>query len=707
LTRHARHEKRVIHAFKPATTMSMINYPATPRTDALEAHFGQIVSDPYRWLENDVRSDDKVASWVAAQNLVTDAYLDTLPGRALFKRRLKQLYDYERFTIPVRKGGRYFYRRQSGAQNQLVLYVRDSADGKGRVLIDPNGWSNDGATALAEWAASDDGRHLAYAMQHSGSDWRTIQVLNIDTGQVLADEVNWARFTTLTWASDGSGFFYNRFPEPAPDAVFQAGVENHAIYFHALGTPQAQDRRVHATPDQPVLLHPFKITKDGRYLVITSTPVSMGNQLTVVDLHSAGWKARTLISNFDDQWNVIGNLATTLFVMTTRDAPRFKLVTMDIAAEDPVVADVVPEQDAVLSDASLVGRRLLLSYLIDVKTEVRRCTLDGTADGLVKLPGIGTAIGFDGNPGDDETFFGFTSFNAPGIIYRYDVASNTARVWSEALVASDLGQIAVEQHFYTSKDGTRIPLFIVRLKDVTGPAPTLLNAYGGFALMETPAFSPDRLAWVERGGVFALAHVRGGYEYGKPWHEAGRRHHKQNVFDDFIAAGEYLKAKDITSPEGLAIQGASNGGLLIGAVVNQRPDLFAAALPGVGVMDMLRFDQFTGGKLWVDEFGSPANEADFRNLLSYSPYHNIRAGQTYPAVLATTADTDDRVVPGHTFKYVAALQAAEIGPKPHLVRIETRAGHGAGKPTDKVIEETADLWAFAAYWTGLDVMLVS
>ncbi|MBD2034297.1 S9 family peptidase, partial [Leptolyngbya sp. FACHB-321] len=398
-----------------------------------------------------------------------------------------------------------------------------------------------------------------------------------------------------------------------------------------------------------------------------------------------------------------GNVGTTFFLMTSQDAPRFKVVTMDIAVADPVIKDVVPEQDSVLLNASLVAGRLLISYLADVKTEVRRYTLDGKADSVVKLPSIGTAGGFEGKQDSPETFFVFTSFNTPRVIYRYDVASNTARVWAQPKVAIDLSQIAVEQRFYNSKDGTHVPMFLVRRKDVTRPAPTLLYAYRGFGIPLVPAFSPALLGWVEQGGVYAIANIRGGSEYGKAWHEAGRRQNKQNVFDDFIAAGEYLKAQGITPQGGLAIQGGSNGGILVGAVVNQRPDLFAAALPQVGVMDMLRFDQFTSGKTWVDELGSPAQEADFRNLLNYSPYHNIQSGKAYPAILATTADTDDRVVPGHTFKYVAALQTANIGPKPHLARIETRAGHGAGKPTDKIIAETADMWAFAAHWTGLNV----
>ena len=689
-----------------STTMmpTTIAYPETKRGDVVEKPFGQTIADPYRWLENDVRSDKEVAAWVESQNKVTNAYLDQLPGRDTFKARLKQLKNYERFTIPVKKGSRYFYSRNSGVQNQQVLYVRDSVDGQGRVLIDPNSWAKDGATALAEWSASDDGTRVAYAVQDGGTDWRTIRVLDVNMGKVLGDEVKWARFTSIAWDKDGSGFFYARFPEPKQGASSQASVENHAVYFHAIGTPQTQDRLVYATPDQPTMVHSFfSITKDGRYVAILSTSGTPGYKLTLVDFKSANWKPRKLVDNFDNQWHVAGNVGTKFFLMTNKDAPRFKVVTMDIAAAAPVVKDVVPEQDAVLDGASLVGGRLLLSYLVDVKTEVRRYTLDGKVDSVVKLPGIGTAIGFEGKGDDKETFFGFTSFNAPGTIYRYDVASNTARVWSEAKVAINLNRIAVEQRFYKSKDGTRIPMFIVRRKDVTNPAPTLLYAYGGYGLVDLPAFSSERLAWVEQGGVFAIAYIRGGGEYGKAWHDAGRRQNKQNVFDDFIAAGEYLKAQGITSQDGLAIQGASNGGLLIGAVVNQRPDLFAAALPQVGVMDMLRFDQFTAGKLWADEYGSVAKEADFRNLFSYSPYHNIRSGKAYPAILATTADTDDRVIPGHTFKYVAALQAADIGSKPHLVRIETRAGHGAGKPTDKTIAETADMWAIAAHWTGLKV----
>ena len=681
----------------------MITYPETKQGNVVEKPFGQTIADPYRWLENDVRSDQEVAAWVESQNKVTDAYLDNLPGRDIFKARLKQLYNFERFVIPIKKGSRYFYLGTSGVENQAILFVRDGVDGTGRVLIDPNTWSKDGTIALAEWSASNDGQRLAYAVQDGGTDWRTIRVLDINTGKVLGDEVKWARFTTIEWAKDGSGFFYLRFPQPKQGETSQAGLKNHALYFHAIDTPQAKDRLVFATPDQPTMIHDLSLTKDGRYIVSASSPGTPGTKLTVVDLQSADGQPRRLVDQLDHSWLFVGSVGTKLFLMTSKDAPRLKIVTMDIAAADPVVKDVVPEQDSVLKEASLVGDRLLLSYMVDVKTEVRRYTLDGKADGIVKLPSIGTASGFKGDQDDPETFYYFSSYNVLGTVYRYDVASNTARVWFEPKVAFDLDRIGVEQRFYPSKDGTRVPMFIVRRKDVTGPAPTLLHGYGGYNLSEPPRFSPDRLAWVEQGGVFAIAHIRGGNEYGKAWNDAGRRQNKQNVFDDFISAGEYLKTQGITSQDGLAIDGASNGGLLIGAVVNQRPDLFAAALPQVGVMDMLRFDQFTAGKVWVDEFGDPAQEADFRNLLKYSPYHNIQSGKAYPAILATTADSDDRVVPGHSFKYVAALQAADIGSKPHLIRIETRAGHGAGKPVDKIINETADLWAFAAHWTRMKV----
>lgn len=681
-----------------------MSYPATRTVDVVDEQFGVKVADPYRWLENDVRGDAEVAAWVVAQNKVTDAYLATLPGRAKFAARIKQLFDYERFGVPVQHGGRYFYQHNSGLQNQAVLFVRDSVDGAGRPLIDPNAWSKDGATALAEWSASKDGAHLAYAIQDGGSDWRTVRVLDVATGKVLDDEIQWVKFSGLEWAKDGSGFFYSRFPAPQAGQEFQALNENQSIYFHRLGTTQSADRLVYATPDQPKRGHGGTVTDDGEWLVIvTSEGTDDRYEIAVIDLASADWKPRTIVRGLDNNWTPIGNTGATFYFVTNKDAPRLRIVTLDVTADAPIPKEVVAQDVATLDHAGIIGGKLFASYLVDAKSEVRRFTLDGKPLGAVKLPGIGTVSGFGGEPEDRETFFAFTSFNAPTTIYRYDTDKDAASIWEAPKLLFKPDEYVVEQRFFTSRDGTKVPMFVVRRKDVTGPAPTLLWGYGGFNISYTPVYSASRLAWMEQGGVFVLANIRGGGEYGKAWHDGGRLAKKQNVFDDFIAAGEALIAQGITGKGQLAIQGGSNGGLLVGAVVNQRPDLFAAALPAVGVMDMTRFDRFTAGRYWVDDYGYPSKEADFRTLYAYSPYHNIRSGTEYPAILATTADTDDRVVPGHTFKYVAALQAADIGPKPHLARIETRAGHGAGKPTDKIIQEAADLWSFVANWTGLEV----
>ncbi|MCR5871955.1 MULTISPECIES: prolyl oligopeptidase family protein [unclassified Sphingomonas] len=686
------------------TMTAPIAYPDTRRVDVVDESFGEKVADPYRWLENDVRNDKEVADWVAAQNKVTDAYLDTLPGRDVFKARIKQLFDYERFGVPTRKGNRYFYSHNSGLQNQSVLWVRDSLDAPGRVLIDPNGWAKDGATALSEWVPSEDGKLLVYGIQDGGSDWRTVKVLDVATGKTLDDEVKWIKFSNLAWAKDNSGFYYSRFPAVKEGETFQALNENQAVYFHKLGTSQDADKLIYATPETPKRGHFAQVTDDGGWLVITTTEGTDNRyEITILNLKDPAARPRTIVKGLENEWSLAGNIGSKFFWTTDKGASRKKVVTMDVAAANPVATDLIPEDAATMEGAGIVGGQLFVSYLVDAKDEMRRYSLDGKLLGKVATPGIGSVAGFTGDPDENEAFYAFTSFNMPTTVYRYDVKTGKATEWAKPKVAFDPSKYGVEQRFFTSKDGTKVPMFVVKRKDVTGPAPTLLWAYGGFNISYGPAFSAARLAWMEQGGVFVLANIRGGGEYGKAWHDGGRLKNKQNVFDDFIAAGEYLIAQGITKKDGLAIQGGSNGGLLVGAVVNQRPDLFAAAMPAVGVMDMLRFDRWTAGRYWVDDYGYPSKEADWKILRSYSPYHNIASGKTYPAILATTADTDDRVVPGHTFKYTAALQAADIGPKPHLVRIETRAGHGSGKPTDKVIEETSDLWAFAAKWTGLEV----
>lgn len=683
-----------------------IAYPETRREDVVEEQFGVAVADPYRWLENDVRNDPEVADWVAAQNKITDAYLATLRGRDWFRARIKQLFDYERFGLPQKKGGRYFYMHNSGLQNQAVLFVRDGLDGEGRILIDPNGWSNDGATALSEWAPSENGEHLLYAVQDGGSDWRVAHVLDVATGKETGDVVHGMKFTlAAAWAKDGSGFFYSRYPEVAEEEKFQALNENHRIFFHRLGTPQSADRLVYETPDTPSHSHYAQITDDGHWLVITTSEGTDDRyQISLADLNDPAWPTRTIVHGLNHHWSLAGNIGTRFYWTTNSHAPRMRVVTMDIgASEHPEVHELVPEDKATLEGAAIVGHVLVASYLVDARTEIRRYALDGTQLEPVALPGIGTASGFGGEPDDPETFYAFTSFNDPTTIYRLNIATGESTPWAAPKLLFDPADYQVEQRFFASKDGTRVPMFVVRKKDLTGPAPTLLYAYGGFNIPLTPSFSSSRIAWMEQGGVVAIANIRGGGEYGKAWHDGGRLANKQNSFDDFIAASEYLIAQGITGAGQLAIQGGSNGGLLMGAVVNQRPELFAAALPAVGVMDMLRFDRWTAGRYWVDDYGRPSEEADFHRLFAYSPYHNVKGGADYPAILVTTADTDDRVVPGHSFKYTAALQAAELGDKPHLARIETRAGHGSGKPTDKIIEEAADIWAFAAEWTGLEV----
>ena len=687
-----------------ADTMKL-TYPSTRKTDLVEQQFGERVADPYRWLENDVRTDKDVADWVARQNTVTQAYLGTLGQRAWFGQRIKALMDYERFGLPQKAGKYYFYTRNSGLQNQSQLFVRHGLNGTPRLLIDPNGWAKDGATALDSWEPSKSGRYLAYSVQDGGTDWRIIRMLDTATGKVMSDEIKWAKFTGISWIGD-KGFLYSRFPAPASGQAFQQLNKNQEVRFHRIGTPQSADELVYATPDKPDLGHGAGVTHDGRWIIITSTQgTDNRNMVHLIRLGGKkGWAAETLIGDLKNDWTPIEGMGDTLYFMTNKGAPKLKVVRVNVAAKAPVFEDIVPERAETLERARIVGNRIILSSLKDAASTAEAVTLDGKPVQHIELSAIGTASGFTGEPGDPETFYAFTSFNQPSSIYRYDTNTGKSTVFVQPKLTFDPDNYVIEQRFYPSKDGTRIPLFLVRRKDVAAankPVPTLLYGYGGFDISLTPAFSATRMAWLEAGGAFVMANLRGGGEYGKAWHDAGRLANKQNVFDDFIAAGEYLMREGITLKGGLAVQGGSNGGLLIGAVVNQRPDLFAAANAQVGVMDMLRFDRFTAGRYWVDDYGYPSKEADWRVLRAYSPYHNIRMGVSYPAMLVTTADTDDRVVPGHSFKYAAALQAADPNGKPHLIRIETRAGHGAGKPTDKVVAEGADTLAFLAQWTGL------
>lgn len=684
-----------------------LSYPETSRVDLVETQFGEAVPDPYRWLENDVRTDKAVAEWVAKQNTLTQGYLAQLPQREWFAQRIKALMNYERFGLPRKAGGYYFYMRNSGLQNQSQLFVRKGLNGTPKLLIDPNAWAKDGATALDAWVPSKNGKLLAYSIQDGGSDWRTIKVLDVTTGKDIGDGIKWAKFTGIAWVGS-EGFLYSRFPEPQTGAEFQSLNKNQAIYFHRIGTPQSQDELVYSTPNDPELGHGAQVTHDGRWVVITTSKGTDSRYaLHLIPLgKNRKWQARTLVAGLENDWRLVEGMGDTLYFVTNKDAPKLKVVKVNVAAAQPQFEEVIGERAETLERAEIVGDRLILAYLKDAKSVAEVRSLDGKPVQQIALNAIGTASGFSGEPGDPETFYSFSSFNQPSGIFRFDTRTGKSEPFALPKLTFNPADYAIEQRFYNSKDGTRVPMFVVRKKDVAqaGKAvPTLLYGYGGFDISLTPGFSAARMAWLEAGGAFALANLRGGGEYGKAWHDAGRLGNKQNVFDDFIAAGEYLIAEGITPKGGLTIQGGSNGGLLVGAVVNQRPDLFAAANAAVGVMDMLRFDRFTAGRYWVDDYGYPSKEADWRVLRAYSPYHNIKVGVEYPAMLVTTADTDDRVVPGHSFKYTAALQAAKAGDKPHLIRIETRAGHGSGKPTDKAVAEGADVLAFLAQWSGLEV----
>lgn len=684
-----------------------LHYPAAPRLELVEDHFGVKVADPYRWLENDLRTDPAVRDWVSGENALARGYLDALPGREVLRERMEALFSHGRYTVPRKAGGLYFYGYNRGLQKQTPLYVREGLTGRERLLLDPNIWAEDGANALAEWQPSPDGRWLLYAVQEAGSDWRTLKVLDVATGRTLPDSIPWVKFSQLAWDGRGEGFFYSCFAAPKDGQAYRSANENQQVRYHRIGTDPAQDQIVYATPARPRLSHSAQVTSDGRWLIVSSAQgIEARRELHIAALDGGPLRLRTMIGGLDNDWRLIGSRGSLLYFITDSRAPHFRVVSLDAQRPRRGPREVIPERRDTLAGGSLVGSRLILAYLNDARTVAEMVDLDGRRVGDVPLPGMGTAAGFSGREGDPETFFSFSGFTRPAGIYRFDTATLQTEPFALPDLPFDPEDYSVEQRSYPSKDGTLIPLTIIRkrvLADRAVAAPTILYGYGGFNITLTPGYSATRMAWLEQGGAYAIAALRGGGEYGKAWHDAGRLANKQNVFDDFIAAAEFLKANGYTPQDGLAIEGRSNGGLLVGAVVNQRPDLFAAALPAVGVMDMLRFDRFTAGRYWVDDYGSPENEADFHLLRGYSPYHNIRPGKDYPAILVTTGDTDDRVVPAHSFKYAAALQAADLGARPRLLRVESRAGHGTGKPVDKLIEEYADRYAFAARFTGLRI----
>lgn len=676
-----------------------LKYPETRKVDQIDEYFGIKVPDPYRWLEQDVRESDEVRDWVERQNQVTFGYLKNLPYRDKIEKRLTELWNYEKYSPPFKEGGRYYFFKNDGLQNQSVLYRMDSLDGEPVVLIDPNQWSEDGTVALGGLDFSDDGKYLAYGVQESGSDWRTWYVMEIETGKKLDDEIRWIKFGGATWAPDSKGFYYNRYDEPTEGATFQSLNTNQKVFYHRVGTPQSEDVLVHADPEHPEWGFSPTVTEDGQYLVLTVWKGTDDRyQVMYKPLGDPDSKFTYLIDNFENEYTYLGNDGPVFYFRSNFNAPKRCVLAINLNhPEKENWKVIIPETENVIEDAGMVGDFFILSYLQDAKSLVHQYAVNGDFVREIGLPGIGTANGFSGKRTDDTTFYSFSSFNRPPSIYHYELKSGESKLFREAKVDFNPDDYVVKQVFYNSKDGTRVPMFIAHKKglELNGQNPTLLYGYGGFNISLTPGFSVSRLQWMEMGGVFAMANLRGGGEYGEAWHKAGTKTNKQNVFDDFIAAAEWLIENKYTSPKKIAIQGGSNGGLLVGACMTQRPDLFGACLPAVGVMDMLRFQKFTAGRFWVDDYGSSENSLEeFQALAAYSPYHNIADGTEYPPTLVTTADTDDRVVPGHSFKFAARLQEAQAGSAPVLIRIETKAGHGAGKPTSKIIEEIADQWAF-------------
>ncbi len=680
-----------------------LEYPKAKKVDQIDEYHGIKVADPYRWLENSDSPETK--AWIETQNKLTRAYLDKIPEREKIKQRLVELWNYEKFSTPVKRGNKYFYLRNDGLQNQFVLYVTDSLKDTGRVLLDPNQLSKDGTIALSGFSISDCGKFLAYGLSSGGSDWQEWRIRDVETGKDFPDLIKWVKFSSASWSKDSKGFFYSRYPEPNEKTKLEEVNFNQKLYYHRIGTSQDEDILVYERPDQKRWGFSGYVTEDGKYLIIT---VSQGtdprNLIFYKDLSQPHSKVVELISEFENDYIFLGNDDTIFYFQTDNNAPRRRIIAIDIQKpEKSNWREIIPQAAETISNANIVGNYIIISYLKDAYTQTKIYDLSGKFVREVKYPGIGTASGFSGRRTDKETFYTFTSFAVPPTIYRYDLETGKSEIFRQAKVKFNPDEIEVKQIFYNSKDGTRVPMFIVHKKGIKldGNNPTLLYGYGGFNISLTPSFSVSRIVWLEIGGVFAMPNIRGGGEYGEEWHKAGTKLKKQNVFDDFIAAAEWLIRNGYTSPAKLAISGASNGGLLVGAVLNQRPDLFGAALPAVGVMDMLRFHKFTIGWAWISDYGSPENPEEFKALYAYSPLHNIKKGIKYPAVLITTADHDDRVVPAHSFKYAATLQEAQAGDAPILIRIETRAGHGAGKPTSKAIEEQADVYAFLVKNLGI------
>ncbi|BDG05302.1 prolyl oligopeptidase family serine peptidase [Anaeromyxobacter oryzae] len=686
-----------------------LRYPETRRDGVVDDFFGTKVADPYRWLEDPDSPDTQ--AWVQAQNALTQAWLAAVPERAAIRDRLTRLFDFERFTEARRRGGRVFFLRNSGLQNQSVLWVADRPGDAGRVLLDPNGLSPDGTVALSEWAVSEDGKLLAYALADAGSDWLTWRVRDVETGADRPDVVSWSKASRASFTRDGSGFFYSRYDAPKEGAALTAVNQDHQVWFHRLGTKQDQDRLVFRRQDQPEWYVGGEVTLDGRWLVITASKgTNPETSIFLVDLARPEWKAEPFLDAMDATYAVVGNEGDTFYVLTNKDAPRSRLVAIRRDARAPAAwRTIVPEAKGrdVLASAAWAGGRLVVQWMRDAHDELEVWGEDGKRVAKVKLPALGTVRDLDvqGPVAEAEVYLGFSGFTTAPMLLRLDAKTGALDTFRAPKVAFDGRRYVTRQVFYRSKDGTRIPMFLVHRKGIAldGRNPTLLYGYGGFNIPLTPEFKVSRLVWLEMGGVYAMPNLRGGGEYGKEWYDAGRLARKQNVFDDCIAAAQWLVSNGYTTPSRLAVNGGSNGGLLVGAVETQRPDLFGAAVPEVGVLDMLRFHRFTLGWGWKSDYGSAETKEGFDVLYRYSPLHAVKPGTRYPPTLVVTADHDDRVVPAHSHKFTAALQAAQAGDAPILTRIETRAGHGAGKPTSKQIEERADVYAFLVRALGMEL----
>jgi prolyl oligopeptidase len=671
------------------------DYPVARKGDQTDDYHGVKVADPYRWLED--LDSPETRAWVEAENKLTFRFLESIPARTAIKERLTKLWNYEKYGIPFKEGHRYFYTRNSGLQNQAVLFTVMSLDAQPQLVLDPNTLSADGTVAVSGMQVSPDGKLLAYSLSASGSDWQEWKVRDVATSKDLSDDLKWVKFSGVSWTRDGKGFYYSRYDEPKEESL-KATNYFQKLYYHKLGTPQSEDALVYERPDQKDWLFNSSVTEDGNYVIITVYQgTDVKNRVYYKDLRSKDAQVVKLLDDFDGAYTFIGNEGARFFFQTDQEAPRGKVIEVDVSK--PARTNwkvIVPEGKETLQATTFVNNKFILNYLKDAYTQVKVYDAAGKLVNEVAFPGIGSAEGFGGKAVDKETFYSFTGFTTPTTIYRYDVTTGKSTVFRQPKVDFNSIDFETKQVFYTSKDGTKVPMFITHKKGLKldGNNPTYLYGYGGFNVSMTPAFSVGNLVWMEMGGVYAQPSLRGGGEYGEAWHQAGMKLTKQNVFDDFIAAAQWLIDNKYTSTPKLAIGGGSNGGLLVGAALTQRPDLFGATLPQVGVMDMLRFQKFTIGWAWVSDYGSSESAEEFKVLYAYSPLHNIKPGTSYPPTMVTTADHDDRVWPGHSFKFAAALQAAQAGPAPVLIRIETKAGHGAGKPTTKIIEDIADRWAF-------------